>query len=123
MAPLITHHLTAAACTSPSSARSSPPHPLRVSSSATSSCTPPQRIGGEHRDLQKVAKLFAGLEADRVSGRDLHFDACLRIAPDPLLALLDLEHAEAAQLDALAARQCVAQSFDDRIDRLRRFHP
>src|SRR5688572_6286040 len=78
------------------------------------------RVSGR---LQQVAQLFARLESDRVTGRDLHLDAGLRIAADSLLALLDLKHAEAAQLDALTARQRVAQSFDHSIDGLGCFHP
>src|SRR5205085_236107 len=53
--------------------------------------------------LQQVPQFFPWLEADGVAGRDLDLDAGFRVAADSLLALLDLENAEAAQLDALAA--------------------
>src|ERR1051325_8044490 len=67
---------------------------------------------------EKVAQFFARLETDRVSGRDLHFDPGLRIAADSFFALLDLKYAEAAQLDALPARDRVAQPLDHRVDGL-----
>jgi hypothetical protein len=72
---------------------------------------------------EKVPELFTWLEADGVSGRDFHLDTGFRIASDSLFALLDLENAEAAKLDALAAREGISQSFDNRVDGLSRFDP
>src|SRR5438876_7988985 len=70
--------------------------------------------------LQEVPQLLPRFEADGVARRDLHFLAGFRIAADALLALLDLEGGEAAQLDALPAGQGVAEAFDHRVHRLRR---
>src|SRR5581483_2870286 len=70
---------------------------------------------------EEIAQLFSRLEANGVSGRDLHFDAGLRIAPDPFLALFHLKDAEATELDTLSARERITQTFDDRIDGLCRF--
>src|SRR5450759_2665413 len=72
--------------------------------------------------LQKVAELFARLEADRVSRRDLHFHSSFRVAPDALLPLLHLEDAETPQLDALSPSECVAKPLDHGVDRLGRLH-
>src|SRR6185503_6676295 len=69
--------------------------------------------------LQRL-QLFAGLEADRLAGRDRHLDARLRVAPDAALAIAHLEDAEAAQLDPLAARQRVLDRVEDGVDRFGR---
>src|SRR5512140_1091213 len=63
-----------------------------------------------------VAELLAGLEADREPGRDLDFlGRALRVPSNSALAGLDEEHAESAQLDALAAREGLAHDVDDRL--------
>src|SRR5687768_11052224 len=72
--------------------------------------------------LEEVPQFLPRLEADGVSGRDLHLDARLGIAADAFLPLLDLEDAEAAELDALPARERVPQPLDHRVDRLGRLH-
>src|SRR5687767_4526161 len=72
--------------------------------------------------LQQVPKLLARLETDGVARRDLHFNAGLRISADSFLALLDLKHAETAELDPLSARERVAEAFDDGVDGLSGLH-
>ena len=68
-----------------------------------------------------VAQLFTRLEPDREAGRDLHFlGGAFRVSADAAFSAFHEEHAEAAQLDALAARQRLAQRVDDRLDGLRR---
>src|ERR1039458_2052772 len=69
-----------------------------------------------------IAQLLARLEPDREAGRNLHFlGGAFRVAADAAVSGLHEEHAEAAQLDALAARQRLAQHVDDRLDGCRRF--
>ena len=51
----------------------------------------------------QIAQVLARLETDRLARRDLHFTTRPRVAPDTLLARLDLEHTEAAKLDPLPA--------------------
>ena len=53
--------------------------------------------------LAEVLQVLARLEADRPSGRDLHFLARPRVAPDAALPRLHLEDTEPAQFDPLAA--------------------
>src|SRR5262245_968583 len=65
----------------------------------------------------QLAELLSGLETDRVAGRDRDFDARLGIAPDSALASLDLEDAEAAQLDAVPGAQRGAHGLDHGLDR------
>src|ERR1017187_3581227 len=68
-----------------------------------------------------VAQLLARLESDRETGRNLHYlHGVFWVATDPAFLGLHEEHAEAAQLDALAARQRLAQHIDDCLDGLRR---
>src|SRR4051794_33361905 len=78
--------------------------------------------GANVEELEQVAELLARFEADRVSRWDLHFDARLGVAADALLPLLDLEDAEAAELDALPSRERVAQSLDHGVHGLGRLH-
>src|SRR5450830_1533003 len=69
----------------------------------------------------QVSQALAGLEADRVSGGNRHFDAGLGIAADPALAALDLKDAETPQLDPVPRAESGAHGFDDRLHRRRRF--
>src|SRR5438270_9529271 len=55
--------------------------------------------------IQPVAQLLAGLEERDVLLVDPHAVAGARIAPEPGIAPLDREGAEAPELDAVAARQ------------------
>src|SRR5262249_40193409 len=73
--------------------------------------------GSVRHPSNEFAELFARLETDRVSGRDRDLDAGLRIAADASLAPLDLEDAEAAQLDAVSGAERGTHRFDDRFDR------
>jgi len=66
--------------------------------------------------LVQQVQFLARLEAHRLAGRDAHFRACPRIAPNPGLARAHVEHAKATQLDALAFRQGALQGFKHRID-------
>src|SRR5205823_2362761 len=72
---------------------------------------------GSRRLLAQVLEVLAGLEADRAAGRDLDLLARPRVAADAALAGLDLEDAEAAQLDALSAHHRVLHGFEDGLDR------
>src|SRR5438105_2840024 len=56
-------------------------------------------------------QFFPGLEADSLSGRDIHFSAGAWIASDAGLAGADVEDSEAAQLDAVASRQGLLHAF------------
>jgi hypothetical protein len=61
-------------------------------------------------------QLFAWLEANRFAGRDADFGAGAGIAADARLAGPHVEHAKAAQLNALALSQSALQGFKDGID-------
>jgi hypothetical protein len=63
-------------------------------------------------------EFFAGFEADSFSGRDAHLLARPRVAPNAGLARLDVEDAEAAQLDALAFAEGVLHGLEDGLDGL-----
>ena len=65
--------------------------------------------------IQQV-QLFARLEAHRFARRDAHFGSRARVAADPGFARADVEHAKAAQFDALAFREGALQGFKHRID-------
>src|SRR5439155_24237130 len=69
--------------------------------------------------LSEVPEILAGLEADRVAGRDRDLDTGLGIASDPALAALDLKNAEAPQLDAVSRAEPGTHGFDDRLHRRR----
>src|ERR1700681_1282041 len=71
----------------------------------------------------EILQVLAGLEADRLAGGDGHLDAGLGIASHALLAVADLEDAEAAKLDALAVAESDLHGLDDGVDGLRRLHP
>src|SRR5436305_4723020 len=78
---------------------------------------------GSRSEGSEVFEVLARLEADRLAGGDRHLDAGLGVAADALLAVADLEDAEAAKLDALAVAERGLHGFDDGIDGLRRLHP
>src|SRR4029450_4227103 len=67
--------------------------------------------------LTEVLEVLARLEADRASGRNLHFLARPWVAADSALARFDLEDAEPAQLDPLPAHHGVLHRLEDRFDR------
>src|SRR5688572_15976607 len=75
---------------------------------------------GTGATTSELLELLAGLEADRLARGDGDLDAGLRVAPDALLAVAHLEHAEAAQLDALAGGQRLFHGVDDGVHRHRR---
>jgi len=52
--------------------------------------------GRRTAERSEVLQLFAGLEANGAAGSDGDLDAGLRVASDALLAVADLEDAEAA---------------------------
>src|SRR5260370_15880728 len=58
-----------------------------------------------HRVIEPLAQLLAGLEEGNVLLLDLHAVAGARVAPETRVAPLHRKGAEAAQLDAVAARQ------------------
>src|SRR5258708_39321346 len=64
--------------------------------------------------VQPVAQVLAGLEVGHALGSDGDLLAGARIAAGARLALLDREGAEAAQLDAIAARQGLGDLVKDR---------
>src|SRR3954453_12885401 len=61
-----------------------------------------QTAAGVGSKLADILQVFARFEADRASRRNADFLAGPWVAADAALARLDLEDAEAAQLDALA---------------------
>src|SRR6185503_14779743 len=67
--------------------------------------------------LPEVLEVLARLEADRASGRNLHFLARPWVAADPALARLDLEDAEPPELDPLPAHHGVLHRLEDRFHR------
>ena len=58
---------------------------------------------------------FAGFEAHGLARRNVDLFAGARIASDAGLARLDVEDAEAPQLDALAAAKRILQGLEDRL--------
>ncbi len=74
------------------------------------------QVGGE------VRQVLARLEAGGTGRGDDDLFARPRVATDALLALLHLEHAEAAQFDALAARQRLPHRLQNLLDRALGLH-
>ena len=62
--------------------------------------------------VQEV-KLFAGLEADCLSGDDADFGSGARVASNAGFAGLHGEDAEAAQFDAIAREHALLHAFED----------
>src|SRR5215218_7412234 len=79
--------------------------------------------GEEGEPGSEILQVLARLEAHRLAGGDRHLDAGLGIAADALLAVADLEDAEAAELDPLAVAERGLHSLDDGVDGLSRLHP
>src|SRR4051812_48694471 len=69
-----------------------------------------------------ILEFFAGFETNRASGRDFHFLARPRITADAALPRFHLEHAEAAQLDALALHHRGPHGVEHRVHRDFRLH-
>lgn len=69
------------------------------------------------RALLDGLQLLARFEADSFSGRNGNFGAGARIASDACFPGADIEHAEAAQLNALAVGQRTLHAFKYRFDR------
>src|SRR6267154_3478782 len=63
-------------------------------------------------------QLFTRLEAHGLAGRNADLSAGPRIAPDAGLARAHIEHAEAAQFDAVALSQGALHALKDRLHRL-----
>jgi len=70
------------------------------------------------RVLAERLEFFTGLEAHGFAGRDLDFFAGAGIAADAGLARADVEDAEAAKLDAIAAAHRGFERFEDGLDGL-----
>jgi len=75
-----------------------------------------RRAGGQDSEsgLQTV-QLFAGLETHGFAGGDAYLSAGAGIAADAGLAGANAEDAEAAQFEALAGREGLFKSFENRI--------
>src|SRR5271166_3852146 len=71
------------------------------------------------KPLSSINRLqfFAGLEADRLTGRNRDFSAGARVASDAGLAGADIEHAKASQLNAMAVRQRLLHALKDSFHR------
>jgi hypothetical protein len=67
--------------------------------------------------LQRL-QVFAGLKPHGLSGRNIHFRTCSRIAADPGLAGFDREDAKAAQLNPIVSFQRVFHAIEDGVDGL-----
>src|SRR5215469_9981654 len=67
---------------------------------------------------RKRLQFLSRLEANCFTGRNIHLLAGARIAADASLARLDVEHAEASELDPLAASERVLHCLEDGLDRL-----
>ena len=70
----------------------------------------------------EALQLFAGLEAYRFAGRNIHFFAGARIAPDAGFSRLYGENSEAAQFNSLAAAHAILQRFKNRFNGLFGLH-
>src|ERR1700735_1813704 len=68
------------------------------------------------RAIETLAHFFAGLEERRQFLGHRNLVAGARIAPGAGLSLFGRERAEAAQLDALSARQSVCDLAEDGVD-------
>jgi hypothetical protein len=72
------------------------------------------------RGVFQSLELFAGLEADGLSGRDANFFAGARIATDAGFSGLNAEDAELAKFDTLAAPESALERLKDGFDGLLR---
>jgi len=66
----------------------------------------------------QALQFFAGLEAYRFAGRNIHFFAGARIAANAGLARLHGKNSEAAQFNSLAPAHAAFQRFKNRLDGL-----
>jgi hypothetical protein len=61
-------------------------------------------------------KFLSRFESYGLAGWDIGYFTGSRVSPDSALARFDYEHAEAAQLDALAALKSGLHRFEQRLD-------
>jgi hypothetical protein len=61
-------------------------------------------------------QVFAGLEPDGFSGRNVHFGTGSWVSSDSGLSRLYGENAKPAQLNAIVGFKCVFHAIEDRID-------
>ena len=73
--------------------------------------------------ISQRLQFLAGLKAHSLSGRDADFLSGARIAANAGFARPDIEHAESAQLDALAFAERVLHGLTDSLDGLLRLGP
>jgi len=73
-------------------------------------------VGPAGRRLADILEVFTGFEPDGAARRNPHFLARPGVAPDPALAWLDLEDAEASKLDAVATLHGEPHGVEYRID-------
>src|SRR4051794_24049144 len=66
-------------------------------------------------------QFFAGLEADRIAGRDVYFSSGAGIAAYASFAGANIEDAESAQLDAIAMGESFLHALKDNLHRSFRF--
>ncbi len=72
---------------------------------------------GARLDLQRL-EFLSRLEPDRLSRWDAHLLAGAGVAANPGFARLDVEDAESAQFDSLAASEGVLHGLENGFDRL-----
>ena len=77
--------------------------------------------GGPHGERLQRLQVFAWLEPNSLSWRDIHFRTGTRIPADAGLPRLDRKYAEAAQLDPIVSLEGIFHTVKDRIHRLFRF--
>jgi len=68
------------------------------------------------RALFERVQVLAGFEANGAAGSNADLSASARIASNSGFAGSDVEDAEAAQLDAVAARECPLEAFKNGFD-------
>src|SRR5450631_670337 len=72
-----------------------------------------EECGRDAKGNSESLQFLAGLEAHGFAGRDADFLAGARVAADAGLARAHVEHAEAAQLDALAFAKRLFHGIED----------
>jgi len=83
---------------------------LRVKANSARSASTDKR--GTTRLLQSL-QFLAGLEADRLAGRNGYFRAGTRVTSDASFARTHIENTESAKLDALTLRQRPLHAFEN----------
>src|SRR5438067_12297757 len=73
-------------------------------------------LGKQTDGLIDGLKFLARLEAHRFAGRNIYFGTGARVASDAGLARPNVEDSEAAQLDAVAATECLLHALKDGFD-------